>query len=60
MGEINGGGSVDPETHITFDITDEGILVIVSDSDEVRLSEEGILYLVGELDENGILHLNNR
>lgn len=59
--KINGGGSVDPEDeHIVFEITDKGILIIMSESEDVYLSEEGILHLVGNIDENGILHLNNR
>ena len=59
--KINGGGSVDPEVkHIVFEITDKGVLIIMSESEDVYLSEDGILHLVGDIDENGILHLNNR
>lgn len=59
--KVNGNGSVDPEVkHIVFEITDRGVLVIMSESEDVHLSEDGILYLVGDIDENGILHLNNR
>lgn len=59
--KVNGNGSVDPEVkHIVYEITDKGVLIIMSESEEVYLSEEGILYLVGDIDENGILHLNNQ
>lgn len=59
--KINGGGSIEPETDvITYEITENGILIITAENDAVYIDEEGILHLPGELDEDGILHLTDK
>lgn len=61
--KINGQGSVTPTgetTAITYYIDEENVLnVDASDGYTVRVDEDGYLILIGEIDENGILILNN-
>lgn len=61
--KINGQGSVTPTgdtTAITYYIDDEEVLNIeASDGYTVRVDEDGYLILIGEIDENGILILND-
>lgn len=60
--KINGGGSVTPtgETEtVTYVVTDGGILSATSSDDAINISEDGILTLIGEVTEDGILILND-
>lgn len=58
--KINGqsGPAPVPET-VSFEIDENGILIIESENAGVSLDENGILHLLGDIDENGVLHLNN-
>lgn len=60
--KINGNGSIIPtgETEtITYYVDDEGIFIAESSDGSIYVDEDGILNLVGEVDENGILILNS-
>jgi len=60
--KINGEGSITPtgETVISYTINETGVLEILDEKGEdVYIDAEGILHLVGNIDDNGILSLNN-
>ena len=60
--KINGQGSVTPtgETEtITYNVTEDGVLTADASKGSIFVDEDGILNLIGYVDENGILILNN-
>lgn len=61
--KINGQGSIVPtgETTISYVITEENILEMLDETGEhVYIDENGILNLVGTIDNDGILNLNDK
>ena len=60
--KINGGGSVTPtgktET-ITYNVSENGTLLADCTESAITISEDGVLTLVGIVDENGVLILNS-
>lgn len=61
--KINGEGSVTPTGGtevIKYVVTEDGVLSASSNDDSIRIDENGVLYLVGIVDENGVLILNDK
>lgn len=59
--KINGEGTITPtgETTVEYFVDDEGILQITCYDDSVYVDNDGILHLVGGVNEDGILLLND-
>lgn len=59
--KINGEGSVTPTggTVIEYSVNENGVLEAYSSDDSIYIDEDGVLNLVGVVDENGVLILNN-
>lgn len=59
--KINGEGSVTPTggTVIEYSVNENGVLNASSNDDSIYIDEDGVLNLVGVVDENGVLILNN-